>query len=501
MASAREHYLFISKEVEVVGTDKHELFRVDRLNDEETRVTVWKQSKEGKVDHEIYDRVFKTSETREIRLYGLGGDDDFNITGKVNKGIRVRIIGGPDKDKVSDSSNVRGLQSKTRVYDLRKNTVVNGGKETRARLSDNVEINAYNRTAFKYDKLMPLLSIQYNRDDGIFVGGGFQYTKHGWRKEPWAQQHTLKGNLAFSTFAFNLFYNGTFRNAIGKWDWTNDLVVQRPFAVSNYFGMGNESLFDTKGTSIPVKDDVIDYYRIRFQRINLFSGLSRRLGQKSVLSIGPEYLKYNLEDNNGRFISSPQSDLDQSMIHQDFQYVGARLGINVDTRNHPQLSETGIYAQARYSAYESITGAGKDFSQLSGEFSFYFTMQRLTVANRIGGTANFGDAQFFNGAMLGKETLRGYRRTRFIGDEAVYHNFDLRLKVASFRTYLFPGSIGLLGFHDIGRVWLNGEKSTKWHNSIGGGIWIAPIDKWVIAFNMAFTEDENLPSVTAGFQF
>ncbi len=504
VTSTRGHYLFISKEVEVVGTDKHELFQVDRLNDEDTRVSVWKRSKEGKLDHQIYDRVFKTSETREVRLYGMGGEDVFNITGTVDKGIRIRVIGGPDKDKISDSSHVRGLKHKTLVYDLRKNTTIDGSSETSSRLSNNVEVNAYNRTAFKYDKLMPLLSAQYNRDDGIFVGGGFLYTKHGWRKEPWAQQHKLTANLAFSTFAFNLYYSGTFSGVVGKWNWTNDIVVQRPFAVSNYFGMGNESSFDVKGRTIPVKDDAIDYYRIRFQRINLFSGFSRNIGQKSILKFGPEYLQYKLEDNAGRFISSPQSDLDQERIHQDFQYIGARANLQLDTRNQSQLPTSGIHLEANYSSYVNITKAAKDFSQLSGEFSFYFTWQlpmKLTIANRIGAITNFGDAEFFNGATLGKESLRGYRRTRFIGQDAVYHNIDLRLKLASFRTYLFPGSLGLLGFHDIGRVWLRGERSTTWHRSIGVGAWIAPIDKWVLAFNLAFTEDENLPSVTAGFLF
>jgi hypothetical protein len=504
IASAREHYLFISKEVEVMGTDKHELFQVDRVNDEETRITVWKRSKEGKLDHEIYNRVFKKSETREVRLYGLGGEDIFNFTGKVKKGIKVRVIGGPDKDIVSDSSRVNGLLHKTIVYDLKKNTTVKESSETSSRLSNNVDVNAYNRTAFKYDKLLPLVSVQYNRDDGIFVGGGFLYTKHGWRKEPWAQQHSLKANLAFSTLAFNLYYSGTFNHVIAKWNWTNDLLVQRPFAVSNYFGMGNESVFDFKAQTIPVKDDAIDYYRVRFQKINLFSGFSRNLGQKSILKFGPEYLQYKLEDNNNRFISSPQSDLDQNRIHQDFQYMGGRVSLSVDTRNHPQLPEKGIYLAGSYSSYFNVTKAARDFSQLSGEFSFYFTAQlplKLTVANRIGAIANFGDVEFFNGATLGKETLRGYRRTRFIGQQAVYHNLDVRLKLMSFKTYLFPGSLGILGFHDIGRVWLKGEKSSTWHNGIGAGVWVAPINKWVLAFNMAFTEDENLPSVTMGFQF
>ena len=88
-----------------------------------------------------------------------------------------------------------------------------------------------------------------------------------------------------------------------------------------------------------------------------------------------------------------------------------------------------------------------------------------------------------------------------MGNTSFYQNTDIRLRIFSFRTYLFPGTVGLLGFHDIGRVWLDGEISDKWHQSKGAGIWLAPLNQFVFAFNLAFTEEENLPSVTFGFQF
>ncbi len=108
---------------------------------------------------------------------------------------------------------------------------------------------------------------------------------------------------------------------------------------------------------------------------------------------------------------------------------------------------------------------------------------------------------FSTGRISGKETLRGYRRTRFIGDASVYHNIDLRLQLFAFRTYLVPIGVGIIAFHDIGRVWLKGEESQKWHTGKGFGLWLAPVNQFVFTFNVAFSEDETLPSVTFGYQF
>ena len=43
---AQDYYLFLAEEVDVVGSEKKELFAVTRLNDDETRVTLTKINKE-----------------------------------------------------------------------------------------------------------------------------------------------------------------------------------------------------------------------------------------------------------------------------------------------------------------------------------------------------------------------------------------------------------------------------------------------------------------------
>jgi hypothetical protein len=66
---------------------------------------------------------------------------------------------------------------------------------------------------------------------------------------------------------------------------------------------------------------------------------------------------------------------------------------------------------------------------------------------------------------------------------------------------LFPGSFGINGFYDFGRVWVSGEESSKLHDSAGFGMWLSPLGQAVLSVNMAFTEEENLFVFRFGFLF
>jgi hemolysin activation/secretion protein len=142
---------------------------------------------------------------------------------------------------------------------------------------------------------------------------------------------------------------------------------------------------------------------------------------------------------------------------------------------------------------------------LQSDLAFYASVRlptTLTIASRIGGGVNFSDFEFFQANTLGGlSNLRGFRRTRFAGGSTLYNNTELRLKVATIRTYLFPAYLGLLGFNDIGRVWVKGENSHHWHHGYGGGVWLSPYKQTVISFLYAISEEEKLPMLRVGFLF
>ena len=144
-------------------------------------------------------------------------------------------------------------------------------------------------------------------------------------------------------------------------------------------------------------------------------------------------------------------------------------------------------------------------TQLNSDMSIYMSFSRqagFVLAARIGAGHNFGKFEFFQAQYLGgNDNLRGYRKNRFAGQSIVYNNIEMRLKIADFRTYLFPGSIGLLAFHDAGRVWAKNDTSTKWHTGYGAGIWLSPLKRIVITASYTKSKEEALPLVTFGWQF
>ncbi|MBV6644844.1 MAG: BamA/TamA family outer membrane protein [Cyclobacteriaceae bacterium] len=501
-------YKFLAEEVDILGSDKDEYFLVERLNDQETRVTIRKYKKDKIKDagRVVYQRTFKNDETKEVRLYGFGGQDLFELIGEVNKGIKVRIIGGRKKDKVIDQSKVSGLGKKTLVYDRKKNTSVQKSGETSLKLAKSSEVHRYDYKSYKFDKTIPLLSAQFNVDDGIFLGAGFIHTDQAWRKSPYASQHTFIANAALATRSYNFKYKGKYSQILGKWGLETVLNVQSPFFVTNFFGLGNESTFDFEGNNIPNFDDPIDFYRIRTDIGYVGASFFRQIGEKGEFSVGSISRRAKVELQDGKFINDPGNGLDLDKISEDHLYSGVRSAFSLDARDNSILPSRGVYFNASVERQWGLNDVAEDFTMLSSDFSFYLSTRlpaRLVLASRVTFQHLLeDDVEFFNLAKLGgRSNLRGFRRTRFYGHTAFTHNLDLRLKLFSFRTYIFPGSLGLLGFYDTGRVWLDGEQSDTWHNGGGFGLWLAPLNQAVFTFNYAFTKEENIPTVSFGYFF
>ncbi|MFQ5571858.1 MAG: metallophosphoesterase, partial [Rhodothermales bacterium] len=154
---AEAFYALHADVVDVVGSNKHERFDVTRLDDDSTRLVVYNTSEQGEGRKELYRRVFLRDETREIRLYGLGGNDRFDVAGEVLKGIRVIAVGGAGRDVFVDRSSVHGRSEHTRFYDTATGNTWEVGEETRLTLSDNdPAVNAYDPLDYKYDYHIPL---------------------------------------------------------------------------------------------------------------------------------------------------------------------------------------------------------------------------------------------------------------------------------------------------------------------------------------------------------
>lgn len=492
---AEEFYRFLSKKVDVVGTDERDLFEVKREANGDTKVEVFALSdKKGKVREKLYERTFLPDETKEIRLYGLKDKDEFELKGKADKGIKVRIIGGRDKVKVKDKSSVKGLSKKTIVYErLDKKNKLKPGPETRVYLSNKKSIDNYNRRQFKFDKTIPLVTGGYNIDDGVFLGSGISIKNYNFRDSSF---HQFTGKVAFQTGAFEFGYKGMVSSISQIFDLKVDANISVPRSVDNYYGPGNET---------PRITDSKRFYRVRYLYGWFNPSLHHQVNRSISYSVGAFYQYYEVTDTTGRFIGQLYPDVLPGSAYREHHFAGLNANFTIDTRDDSSLPKRGICWNTQAAGYHDFEGDGKDFLKLQSDLSFYLSFQkdpRFVFAVRFGGATNVGDYEFFHSNFLGRETnLRGFRNNRFAGDQSFYQNTELRVKMKNIHNYLFNGQAGWLLFNDIGRVWVSGENSDKWHNGFGGGFWISPFNAAAVTLTYARSEEDSLFDFTFSYLF
>jgi len=121
----------------------------------------------------------------------------------------------------------------------------------------------------------------------------------------------------------------------------------------------------------------------------------------------------------------------------------------------------------------------------------------LTFAGRVGAAANTGDFTFYQAnALGGTNFLRGYNKTRFVGDRMFYQNLEVRSEVFKIKNRYYKGKVGLTAFVDNGRVWPGGG---TYHTTFGGGPWVSFVDRIVFAGYYGIAEDYGRIIFRIGF--
>jgi hypothetical protein len=517
----------LSEIVEVRGSEKNEKFVVERLPNGDSHVTVRKITKEGKLSKTLFDRVVQHGVTNELRLYGISGNDVYEVLGQANKGIKLRLIGGTGRDTIRDVSRVAGFRHKTLVYDGDTGNVINVGKEARLRLESGTDVSRYdhprrfNLQDYRFNYTGPALFFGYNIDDGLLLGGGITHRRYGFRREPFASEQTLVANVAPAREAYNLRYTGQFTRVFGRHDLRVVAQYYGPQLLFNFFGIGN----DTKNFATPDANrdrvtvrTVNADYRVRFERLSIAPTLERKLFSFLTMGYGPQYDRFKVEKAPiGNIIRDSLTNADGDLTYEnrrfgirasDFQanqYLGGIVYFNLDASSSPRNPRIGIrwYNEAQYNF--QLNGEQLQFGRLTSEIRGYLTPNfiiPITYAGRLGGTRNLGDYRFYQANTLGGTTnLRGYRRTRYAGRGSLYANLEARAELLSFNAYLFPGKFGVLGLADAGRVYSNNDVRqglSALHTGYGGGVYVDILKQAIINLTYSVGEEKLL---FLGFDF
>lgn len=503
--ASAELYLLYAGDVDVYTSNKSEYAKVHRTADGSIEVAVSKRDGNTGAAKGVpfYSRIFHPVETNEVRLYLQGGDDRVIVDGAVCKGgVKVRVIGGEGQDIFEDYS-IRALSGDpdtsakmTFFYDDgKKSEFVTGNHTVVDRHTVSVPVDDQE----KYD-LRPRdegreigfrPSVDYSSDTGVFLGMGATLVDYSFRATPYRYRMQLNGG--FSTgedIRYKLKYTGDFRSLFRN----TSLFVEAGTTgidIINFYGLGNEKYYNGTGLT---EDD----FEILNQVTSLSASLRYPMDRNYNWSAGVGAKWIDLALTPGSF-----NDLNRAQvpgINHDF--AGSfRVGFHYDSRDsgddialspRKQASSlavagqagnttalSGIMVDVSGSYYPEFFGNEQAYGKLSGEFRTYIPLvssRYSRLALRFGGEKLWGEYPFYEAAFLGGSTsLRGYDRQRFAGDASLYAGSELRLYLGTFKL-LVPIMYGPLVFAETGRVFFDGEDSSAWHSSAGGGLWFGGIE-------------------------
>ena len=456
------YYKVVAETSIVTATDKDDFAEVERHADGKTTVTIYR-IKEGEKADVVSSRTYDPEYSEEIWLYGLDDDDVFEVSGEGKNPILVRLIGGHGHDiyRIKNGENVK-------IYDYASmpNTIEqkNGA---RIHLTDDYEVNVYDKDQNIYSTTRIVPALGYNPDEGFKIGLRGSYSIYGFQRNPFTVRHSVDAGYFFATGGLELEYHAEFANMWGNYN----LLVGARFTNSdysrNFFGLGNESL------------NFEDEFGMDYNRI----GLSQIGGEAGFVRESPfgSYFKY-VANFEGVKVG------EQALFFEDFP--------DADPYFMERKYFFGIEGIYRYESYDDVLNpangmkfelivggklntneADQIFGYINPYLGFYRKLIRsgnLVLNPRVQAEVNIGDDfQFYQAATLGGGSgLRGYRLHRFAGESALATGADLRYSFEEFKTALLPMQIGAFVGYDLGRVWLDGEESRRWHDSYGGGLWI-----------------------------
>ena len=429
--AARRFYLSLAAEADLHGTDAAE------------RITVT-GTPEGAVRVEMGNirRQFEPSETREVRVFAHGGSDTVVAGGERAK-VRVRVIGGDGDDALSrrDGPKVRFYQD---------------GSDWRPipREGDPPLPSDWGgRTTF-----LPVLGA--NSDAGVVLGANLTYVDYGFRKLPFASRTSVKAAFGTTSGRPGLAVSTTLQTGAPALD-----VV----LAAKVSGVDVLRLYRPGNESVEAKNR--DFHVVRNWQVELAPALEVTPVERLVFGAGPR-LRYVRSDRSADRLIGRARPYGAG----EFGSLGARAYARLDLRDLPTNPRRGLLLELGGEVVPRGWDNEEAFRSAHATLATYISAPRgwsPTLYLRAGARRVWGRYPWFEAARVGgSSSLRGYSTGRFMGDAAVFGQTEVRVPLSR-ATIIVPGTLGVFGLADVGRVYLEGESSNVWHAGFGAGVWFA----------------------------
>lgn len=487
------YYRFLYGIVDIRTSDKAEIVELSESDGRGINLLIHKADKSGDKEQVLFNNTFKPEITREIRLFIGEGNDIIKINAPSSP-IKIRIVGGEGMKKYSVIKSASNIH----IYE---DSGQKQFQDPENRLSKHISSDTLNLRKV-FSNLYHGSGITPTGDlrsvDGISLGLQYKIEKEGFRKLPYGSLQKIKALHSLSTKSFVIEYNGEWKEVFRNTDFNLNALADMKGNILNFFGRGNETMFDQTG-------DYRTFYRVNFSLYELKPALTFKLNENSSLTAGPSFQYFVNGSNTGRYFSTPAISSSYANLYSDKLHGGMVLNLNWDNRDNKLLPSKGLNFDLRLQGFEGLNNISESFAQVFSQFSFYIPFDKkgnFVIANRIGGGLTAGTTTFYQSAFLGsQDNLLGFRKNRFAGDHVAYNNLEARLTLPNFLQFVMPGKIGLVGFYDAGRVWIKNDNSKTIHQGWGGGIFISPLNRLVIRGVAGFSNEGLQPTVALRQRF
>jgi hypothetical protein len=473
----------LRKKVDIIGTPNKDSYYIQSGPGPYVYVT---SSKDNQV---IYSDKFDSKQTKEIRMYGLDGDDEFKLNWNNYTKTKIRVVPGPGKDVLI----AREQKMKPRV----------------SLFDDDVSIDSfYGYSKFDYqstyndfysqvnqhklNRFSPILFLaSSNADSGFVLGGGLKYFNDGFQHSPWESTNEIKANAVINRGAANVMYQGAWFDLFGKSDFEIDAEAGLPRFYGSFFGLGNTP---------PALNETFedDYYWMRARTFETESRINIPVLQNISLIPRMQFRYRDYLIDNPSFLTTPaDNNLDTILrpgtnanINDPNYYLGAGMSvkyISSDTVSGP-VKRRIVRAEVKYMLHQGLSEADGHFQTLGIDAGLTGYFQRTKTQWRINGGygRNFGQWEFFDAQFLGQgQNLRGFFMNRFAGSSRIYDSVEINQSLLRKKLWGVITDIGLGGLFDSGRVFLPGDTGDgTWHKAVGGQTWITFLNS--IAFKAGY---------------
>ncbi|MEQ1675272.1 MAG: BamA/TamA family outer membrane protein [Chitinophagaceae bacterium] len=487
------YYRFISKKVNVVGSNLKEYFKVSQ-HEKGLQVRVYARSKGTDTSFIMYDRVFDPSVTHEIRLFGLHDNDVFEIDENTASRIKIRIIGG----KGYDTFDIKG-KTEALLYDqIDGGNFIKNSSRAKNRFSIDAPVNEKSIVGFNYNTTkLPQVIFGYNSDDGFLMGGGVSRRTFGFRNIPYATDQKLSFLYAPGNKAIQFRYRGEFNHITRN----NDLLINFQYAtpaLKNFFGLGN--------STVPLPSKSSDYYQTRYRTMEAELLVRKRFLEKMHVMAGPWFFNYQnkYSDNRNTILGQPREvGLDSARIFSKKSYLGAKALIRIDNRNNEVFPTRGLLWNSQFTAAAGMGHGSNNLSSVLSDMTLYASLSdpaKVVAVLKFGGGRIFSkNFEFFQAMDFGSNTnLMGFRKNRFAGRSMLYTGIEMKIKLLEINSYILPGALGITTFYNAGRVWHPNDQPGSWHGAYGFGFYYNPLNLFSITASAGFSDKERIYNITLG---